>query len=139
MKMKVLDVVTMAGNDHRVSLENDDLKIDIQFKSYEAFAEVDFKRGDEIENLFQPSAAPGSDAEKDALISALREDLQSTQANHTDAANRVKELESVIVGTQTSNAFTILEMTNQHKGAIERKDAEITELKNQLKSINPAP
>jgi len=66
MKMKVLDVVTMAGNDHRVSLENDEVKIDIQFKSYEAFSEVDFKPGDEIDNPFEgaKSSAPAKTAKQ---------------------------------------------------------------------------
>lgn len=51
MKVKVTDVVTMAWNDHRISLSNDDVKVEIictnTIKSKNPLLKL--KKGDEVE------------------------------------------------------------------------------------------
>ena len=146
MKMKVLDVVTMAGNDHRVTLENDEVKIDIQFKSYEAFAEVDFKPGDEIENLLGASSGSGPDAHlldlKDEQIKKLQDQLQTLTAgiatendlnlNTVKAANlKIKNLSEELQSEKANNADAV--------SRVKAQEAEIAELKTLLNSINPNP
>jgi len=50
MKLKVNDVVTMAWNDHRISAENEDVKIDITVKStIKKNSLLDLKKGDKVE------------------------------------------------------------------------------------------
>ena len=139
MKLKVIDVVTMAHNDHRITAENDDLKIQITLKNtiHPEHNLMDIEKGDELSDLFGMDNDSGA-SERIELLGNRVDELTNYL---NDATAKNASLEEKL--NQASNAYKKLEGVNSdleerfgslinEKKALKEK---VEELENQLQNM----
>lgn len=136
MKYKVTDVVTMAWNDHRISLSNEDVKIELTvLDTIEQKVKplLDLKRGDEVD-LFNDDTIAELKSKID-FLSCENSEQQSALALASDAREKfIKENSDLVV--------KIDELTDENKNLgkdITNLKKEITDLKRSDKTKKTEP